>query len=113
MKMLFRWVINAAALLLIAYLVPGFTVAGFGSAILAALILGLVNALIRPILVILTLPISILTLGLFLIVVNGLMLWLTATLLPGFTIDSFFVALLGAIILWAVGLVTNWLVKSE
>lgn len=113
MKMLFRWIINAAALLLVAYLIPGFEVSGVVIALLAALILGLVNALVRPLLVILTLPLTVVTLGLFLLVINALMLWLASSMLPGFSIDSFFAAVYGALVLWVVGLLTNWIIKTE
>lgn len=112
MKILFRWAVNSAALVGIAYIVPGFYVDSIWVAILAALVLGLVNALVRPILVVLTLPITVLTLGLFLIVINGLMLWLAASIIPGFDISSFFVAMFGALILWAVSMATNWLIKN-
>lgn len=113
MKMLFRWVMNAAALLLLAYLLPGVEVAGFGAALLAALVLGLLNAIVRPVLVILTLPVTVVTLGLFLLVINALLLWATAGLLPGFTLQSFVAAVWMAICLWMVSWITNWFVKSE
>lgn len=113
MKLLFRWVVNAAALLLVAYLIPGFEVTGIGVALLAALVLGLVNALVRPLLVILTLPLTVVTLGLFLLVINALMLWLASSILPGFSIATFFAAVYGALILWVVGLLTNWIIKTE
>lgn len=113
MKILFRWVVNAAALLGIAYVIPGFELEGLWLAILAALVLGLVNALIRPLLVVLTLPISVITLGLFILVINALMLWLASSLVPGFTIDTFFTAMLAAIFLWIVSWATNWLLKTE
>ncbi len=112
MKLLFCWVINAAALLLVAYLIPGFEVSGIVVALVAALVLGLVNALVRPLLVVLTLPLTFVTLGLFLLVINALMLWLAASILPGFTIDTFFAAVYGAIVLWFVGLLTNWIIKT-
>ncbi len=112
MKMLFRLVINAAALLGIAYFVPGFNVEGIWTALLAALVLGLINAFLRPLLKILSLPITILTLGLFSIVINALLLWLVSSLVPGFGIDTFWIAALGAIMLWVVSMATNWLIKS-
>ncbi|MDX8400244.1 MAG: phage holin family protein [Gallionellaceae bacterium] len=112
MTMLFRWVVNAAALLGIAYILPGFSVDGVWIAIFAALILGLINALIRPLLVVLTLPITIITVGLFILVINALMLWLTASLMPGFEIANFFAAVYGAIVLWIVAMATNWLIKN-
>lgn len=113
MKILFRWMVNAAALLGVAYLLPGFELEGIWLAILAALVLGLVNALVRPLLVILTLPISVLTVGLFILVVNALMIWLAASLVPGFTIDTFFTAMFAAILMWIVGTATSWLLKAE
>jgi len=87
--LIFRWVINAIALLLVAYLVPGFVVASFYNALIAALVLGLVNALIRPLLFILTLPITILTLGLFTFVINALMIWFVSTVVDGFDVAGF------------------------
>ncbi len=104
-----RWIINAAALLLVAYLYPGVHVESFGTALVAALVLGLVNALIRPILVILTLPVTILTLGLFLFVINGLLFWLVADLVRGFTVAGFGAALLGSILYSLITLLTSWL----
>ena len=112
MKLLFRWIVNAAALVGIAYIVPGFDVDSIWIAILAALVLGLVNALVRPILVVLTLPITVVTLGLFLIVINALMLWLAESIIPGFDIANFFVAMFGALIMWIVSMATNSLIKN-
>ncbi|MEK7529326.1 MAG: phage holin family protein [Patescibacteria group bacterium] len=109
MIFLFRLVINTAALLVIAYLVPGFHVESLWTALIASVVLGLINAFLRPLLKILTFPITLLTLGLFSIVVNALLLWLTSSLVPGFTIETFWVAALGAIILWLVSMATNWL----
>ena len=95
-----RWLINMVAILLIAYLFPGIMwVKGLGSAIWAALLLGLVNAILRPILVLLTLPLTILTFGLFLLVINGLMLALVAFLIPGFFVNGFLGAVLGSILI--------------
>ena len=110
--LIFRWVINAIALLLVAFLVPGFVVASFYNALIAALVLGLVNALIRPLLFILTLPITILTLGLFTFVINALMIWFVSTMVDGFDVTGFTPALLAAIILWVISLVTNWLIEK-
>lgn len=95
-----RLIINIVAILLIAYLLPGIIwVKGLGSAIWAALLLGLVNAILRPILVLLTLPLTILTFGLFLLVINGLMLALVAFLIPGFFVNGFLGAILGSILI--------------
>jgi putative membrane protein len=107
MYIILRWVVNALALLLVATIVPGFSLLGFYPALIAALLLGFVNAVIRPVLLILTLPINILTLGLFTFVVNALMLWFVATIVKGFDIATFGTAILAAIILWLIGMVTN------
>jgi putative membrane protein len=104
-----RWIVNAAALLLVAYLYPGVHLAGFGSALVAALVLGLVNAVIRPILVILTLPVTLLTLGLFLFVINALMFWLVANVVQGFAVAGFWAAMLGSILYSLITLVTSWI----
>lgn len=93
------WCVTALAFMVTAYLLPGFRVSSFTSAMVAAAVLGFVNILIRPLLVFLTLPISILTMGLFLLVVNALCLWLASALTPGFEIRGFGWALLGSIVL--------------
>ena len=98
MRLALTWILNAVALLAVAYLLPSVHVAGFGSALIAALVLGLVNTLIRPVLVLLTLPVTLLTLGLFILVINGLLLWFVGSVLSGFTVDGFWDAVLGAII---------------
>lgn len=113
MNIFLRWLLNAVALLLVAYLVPGFQVSGFYAALIAALVLGLANAIVRPILFLLTLPVTILTLGLFTFVINALMLWFTSSIVKGFDIASFQTALIGAVILWLVGLVTNLILESS
>lgn len=112
MYLIFRWVINAIALILIASLVPGFGVETFYNALIAALILGLVNALIRPIVLVLTLPVNIVTLGLFTFVVNALMIWLVSTVVKGFEVSGFVPALLAALLLWVVSLGTNAIIKN-
>ena len=86
-------------LLVVARILPGIEVESYGQSLLAGLVLGVLNALVRPILVILTLPITILTLGLFLLVINALMLRLSAAIVPGFKVDGFLSALLGSILL--------------
>jgi putative membrane protein len=111
MSLIFRWIINALALLGVAMLVPGFEVASFGYALLAAFVLGLVNAVVRPLLFILTLPVTIITLGLFTFVLNALMLWLVSSVLDSFTIVGFVPALMGAILLWFASFVTNFIIK--
>lgn len=104
-----RWVLNAAALLLVAYLYPGVQVDGFFAALIAALVLGLVNALVRPLLVILTLPVTILTLGLFLFVINALLFWFVASVVQGFHVSGFGAALLGSILYSLITLVVGWI----
>lgn len=98
MALLLVWILNAVALLAVAYLLPGITVASFGSALIAALVLGLLNMLVKPVLVVLTLPITIVTLGLFLIVLNALLFWLAGSILRGFQVSGFWWAVAGAIL---------------
>ena len=98
MKPIVRWLLLAAALLLVAQLSPGVTVNSFGAALVAALVLGLLNTLVRPLLVLLTLPVTVLTLGLFLFVINALMFWAAAGLLEGFRVAGFGAALIGSVI---------------
>ena len=98
MRLLAVWIINAAALFLVGYLISGVHLGSFGSAMIAALVLSLVNALIRPILVILTLPVTLLTLGLFIFVINALLFLFVGNLLQGFVVDGFGSALLGSIL---------------
>ena len=111
MSLILSWIINAAALLVIANVVPGFGVDGLYTALVAALVLGLVNALIRPVLFLLTLPITIVTLGVFALVINALMIWLVSTIVKGFHVDGFLPAFLAALLLWVVSMGTNWLIK--
>ncbi|GAB1577111.1 MULTISPECIES: phage holin family protein [Bordetella] len=98
MTLILVWLLNAVALLAVAYLLPGITVASFGSALVAALVLGLLNMLVKPVLVLLTLPITIVTLGLFLIVLNALLFWLAGSILRGFQVNGFWWAVAGAIL---------------
>lgn len=107
LKLLVRWMLLAAALLLVAYLYPGVTVTSFGAAMVAALVLGLLNTIVRPLLVLLTLPVTLLTLGLFLFVVNALMFWMAASVLQGFHVAGFFAALVGSVIYSLCGMVID------
>lgn len=111
MFLLIRWLIYALAIMFLAYVVPGISVKNFYSALIAALILGLVNAVIRPLVILLTLPVNVLTLGLFTLVINALMLWFVATIVKGFDVKNFFAAFLGALILWLVSWITNAVTK--
>ncbi|MGA0584730.1 MAG: phage holin family protein, partial [Castellaniella sp.] len=83
MMLLLVWILNAVALLVVAYILPGITVASFGSALIAALVLGLLNAVVKPLLILLTLPLTIVTLGLFLLVLNALVFWFAGSILKG------------------------------
>lgn len=106
MMLLIVWLINAVALLAVPYLLNSVQVDSFGAALIAALILGFVNAIVRPVLVVLTLPVTFLTLGLFIFVINGLMFWVVAQLVSGFHVGGFWSAIFGAllysIVSWAI-----------
>lgn len=104
----FRLVITALGLWVAATIVPGVHIAGWGNLVVAALLLGIVNAVIRPVILILTLPLTVLTLGLFILVVNGISLALVAGLIPGFTLAGLWSAILGSIV---VGL-TSWFASA-
>src|SRR5699024_5638382 len=105
------WLLNAVSLLIVAYLLRGINVASFGSAMIAALVLGLLNALVKPVLIVLTLPITVVTLGLFLLVLNALLFWFAGSILKGFAVDGFGWALLGALVYSIVaGLLANLMV---
>ena len=97
MKILLVWIINALSLLALPYLFSGIKVEGFSTALIVALLLGLINAIARPILILLTLPLTIVTLGLFILVINGLLFWFVATFVDGFVVSGFWPAVLGAI----------------
>lgn len=102
------WLINAVALLAVAYLMPSISVSSFGAALVAALVLGLVNAVVRPVLVLLTLPVTILTLGLFIFVLNGLLFWMVGSWLEGFNVGGFWAGVFGAIVFSLV----SWLLSA-
>lgn len=107
MLLIVRWLINTISLLLVAYLVPGVRFDSFYSALVAALFLGIVNAIIRPIILFFTLPINILTLGFFTLIINGFMFWLVASFVKGFEITNFATAFWAALIYWFITLLTN------
>jgi putative membrane protein len=98
MRLLLTWLINAAALFIVPYLLRSVYIQDVGTALIAALLLGLVNTLIRPVLVVLTLPVTVLTLGLFIFLINGLMFWVVANLVSGFAVAGFWSAVGGALI---------------
>jgi len=99
MKIFWRWLINSLLLLLIAYLIKSINISGFYIALITAAILGLINALIRPLLILITLPINIVTLGLFTLVINALLFWLVASFVAGFSVTGFMAAFWGALLL--------------
>ena len=107
MKLIVKWLLSAAALLCVAYLYQGVSVSSFGAALLAAFVIGLFNMVLRPVLVLLTLPVTLVTLGLFLVVINALMFWFAAGVLDGFYVRSFGAALLGSLIYSAFGIVID------
>jgi putative membrane protein len=113
MLLLLRWLLSALGLMLVAYLIPGIGVAGFYTALIAALVLGLINAIIRPVIKILSLPINILTLGLFSLVINALLFWLVSTIVKGFVVTGFWPAFWGALIMSVVGWFANSVLKKD
>jgi len=113
MMLILRWVLNALGLMAVAYLYSGVHVSGFVPALIAALVLGLVNAVIRPILVVLTLPVTVLTLGLFLFVINAALFWFVGQILNGFSVQGFIAALIGSILYSIITLITSWLLDKK
>jgi putative membrane protein len=107
MKLISKWLLNAVALLAIAQLYTGVQVKSFATAVLAALVLSVLNLFLRPLLVVLTFPVTVLSLGLFLFVINALMFWAAAGVLDGFAVDGFGAALLGSLLYTVIGLVVN------
>ena len=107
MKIIVRWLLLAAALLLVAHLYSGVGVLSFGSALLAAFVIGLFNTLLRPVLVLLTLPVTLITLGLFLFVINAAMFYLAGNMLDGFKVSSFGAALIGSLLYSLCGMVID------
>jgi putative membrane protein len=111
-KVLVKWLLLASALLFVAYVYDGVAVHSFGSAMIAAFVIGLLNTVVRPVLVILTLPVTILTVGLFIFVINALMFWLAGTLLHGFEVRSFGAALIGSVLYSILGIVIESALES-
>lgn len=108
MRWLLAWAANAAALMILTYVMPSVHVKGFGTALLVAVILGLINILVRPVLVLLTLPVTLLTLGLFLLVINGAMFMLADKLIDGFNVDGFVAAIIAALLYSVI----SWLIQT-
>lgn len=111
MGLLMRWLISALTLIIVANVIEGVQISGLSSALIAILVLGIANAVIRPILLILTLPINIITLGLFTFVINAIILYMVASVVTGFEISGFLDAVIGTILLSLMGSLVNMLVK--
>ncbi len=107
MKLIIKWLLSATALLALASLYSGVEVQGFAAALIAALVIGLFNVFLRPVLIVLTLPVTMVTLGLFLFIINAVLFWAAATVLDGFQVQGFAAALLGSLIYSAFGLVID------
>lgn len=105
---LLRLMVSALAFLSLSYVIPGISVKGFGTALILALLWGIVGITIKPILLLLTLPFNLLTLGLFTFIINGFLLWMLGGLIKGFEVHGFWVAVLGALFLSVVGSLTQW-----
>ena len=113
MRILIVWLVNALALMAVAYLMPSISVASFWTALVAALVLGLINAVIRPVLILVTLPASVLTLGLFILVINGLLFWFVGSFVEGFTVQGFWSGFFGAILFSIVSWALSALVLKD
>jgi putative membrane protein len=105
LKLLAKWLLSAAALLFVAYVYRGVEVTNYTSALVAVIVIGLLNAVVRPVLVLLTLPVTVLTLGLFLFVINAIVFWAAAAVLAGFQVTGFLGALVGSLLYTAIGVV--------
>jgi putative membrane protein len=104
-KLILKWLLSATALLFVAYVYSGVEVRSFTAALIAAFVIGLLNTVVRPVLVLLTLPVTVVTLGLFLFVINALMFWAAASVLDGFQVRNFVAALVGSLIYSVLGIV--------
>jgi len=105
---LIKWFASAAAFLVLPYIIAGITVKGVGTALVLALLWGIVNVTIKPILLVLTLPINLLTFGIFTFIINGFLLWVLGGMIKGFEVHGFLAAVLGALVLSAIGTITHW-----
>lgn len=102
-----RWILYALAIMLVAWLIPGIGVEGFMSALIVAVVMGIINAVIKPVINLVTLPVNIFTLGIFGLIINALLFWLAGAIVPGFEVNGFLSALLGSLVLSALGLAIN------
>jgi putative membrane protein len=113
MRLLVRWLINAISLVIVANFVPGFELHGFGAALIAAIVFGFVNSTLGLVLKILTFPLTIVTFGLFLFVINAIMLKMAAAVTPGFAVHTWSAALIGAILLTLISSFLHWLINDN
>ncbi|MBC9784275.1 phage holin family protein [Heliobacillus mobilis] len=112
-SLVLRWLLNTLALALTAWFIPGIHITGIAPAFFAALVLGVVNAIIRPIVILFTLPLNVLTLGLFTLVINGLMLQMVSGLVRGFDVSGFWAAFFGSLVLSVISMVLSWFVSED
>ncbi len=110
---LLNWLVSALAFLALPYIVSGITVKGFVTALVLALMWGLVNITIKPILIVLTLPLNLLTLGIFTFVINGFLLWILGGVIKGFEVHGFLAAILGALVLSVIQSIAHWALHRE
>lgn len=113
MRLLLHWLLSAIALLIVSHLVPGFVLTGFVAALIAAVVIGLINATLGLLLKVVTFPLTVLTLGIFWFVINALMLELASVVVPGFHISGFGAAFIGAIALAFVNMIFRWLMPKQ
>ncbi|MBP0118710.1 MAG: phage holin family protein [Candidatus Nitrotoga sp.] len=113
MRIIATWILNALALLAVAYLLPGIRVDGFFSALIAAMLLGLINVLLRPLLILLTLPVTFVTLGLFVLVINGLLFWFAGSVLKGFDVSGFWAGLTGSLLYSALSFILSFMLRKK
>ncbi len=112
MRFLVHWLLNALGLVIVAHIVPGFQVSSFGTALIAAIVIGLVNATLGVLLFVVTLPLTVLTFGFFLLILNAILIWIASSFVPGFHVTSFGAAFLGALVLAVVNAVLRSLVAG-
>src|SRR4051812_22626282 len=113
MRLLLHWLFSAVALILVSNIVPGFILTGFVAALIAAVVIGLINATLGALLKVVTFPLTVLTLGIFWLVINALMLELASAIVPGFHISGFGAAFIGAIVLALVNMIIRWLMPKK
>jgi len=113
MKLLVRWLINAVSLVIVAHFVPGFRVDGFMAALIAAVVIGFVNSTLGLLLKVLTFPLTIVSFGLFLIVINAIILEMAASITPGFAVQNGSAAVIGALLLSVISWFLHWLIKDD